>query len=77
MLNQYEERMKKLESTIFMQRSIIIQTIKFSNRSKLGFTAELEKEKEQTGHFKALCEASKKSWNESEAAKDAKIRSQK
>mgnify|MGYP001310644940 CR=1 FL=1 len=70
MLNQSEERIKKLESTIFMQRSIILQTIKFSNRSKLAFKTELEKEK-------ALYEASKKSWNESEAAKDAEIRAQK
>ena len=43
----------------------------------MGFIAELEKEKEQTGHFKALYEDSKKSWNESEAAKDAEIRAQK
>ena len=77
MLNQSEERIKKLESTIFMQRSIILQTINFSNRSKLGFTAELEKAKEQTGNFKALYEASNKSRNESEAAKDAEIRAQK
>ena len=56
-----------------MQRSTILQTIKFSNRSKLGFRADLEKEKEQTAHFKALYEASEKSWNESEA----KIRAQK
>ena len=64
---------KKLESSNSMNRNIITELNKYSKWSKLAFTAELEKEKEQTGHFKALYEDSKKSWNESEA----KIRAQK
>ena len=64
---------KKLESSNSMNRNIITELNKFIKRSKLGFTAELEKEKEETAHFKALYEDSKKSWNESEA----KIRAQK
>ena len=70
MLNQYKDRIKKLESSKFMHRKIIYE---LNNK-----ITELEKEKDQSGHFKAMYEVSKNLWKESEVtAKNAEILDQK